>query len=180
MHFCGMWYHIISMIHASVNSNFPSVSKSRLPVRISFFLSLNTSKQSPDCLGFVVLRTEAIKSLVLRDTTPCNPMFITYFHAGSLLGFYLNPENVHDMFLRNVGLIPIVPRRYIFRTQTLYFLPTFNKKNLFAVSYTTTTYEYDYVGRSCKKSESYYLLWIKRYWEWRPVLCYIKSTALTM
>jgi hypothetical protein len=68
-------------------------------------------------------------------------MFVTYFHAGSLLGFYFNPENVHDMFLRNVGSIPTVQRRRIFSNQTLYFLSTFNKKNIFAVSYTTTTYD---------------------------------------
>jgi hypothetical protein len=63
-----------------------------------------------------------MKSIVFWDITPCSllkvnrrfggtyrlhlqgrrALLVTCFHAGFLLSLYVNPEDVGDMFLRNV------------------------------------------------------------------------------
>jgi hypothetical protein len=66
------------------------------------------------CVGFEVLTAVVMKSSVLWAIMLCSTlkvnglfggayMFATCFHAGFLLGLFLDPEDGGDMFLRNVG-----------------------------------------------------------------------------
>jgi hypothetical protein len=62
-------------------------------------------------VGFEVLTAVIMKSSVLWDITLCRPLEVKLscachlLHTGFLLGFFFDPEDGGDMFLRNVGVI---------------------------------------------------------------------------
>jgi hypothetical protein len=71
--------------------------------------STYTQERNEHCVGFEVLTAVLMKSTVVWDTLPRS---YTCFHAGFLLGLFLNNENGGDILTFN-GLYGVISQKIV-------------------------------------------------------------------